>query len=174
MKQSEYTTCSLPSSRYYILDNVSTLPQPVTKHGNLISSCSHTDGVLSVFLNDNLVFSDTVSRFTSKVSFEFERILNVLTTAIRSLKLTQDYNGTYIAYLSGQLSDEDFLNEATHYAYSPLKKLDLETIKDIKILFEATKIEFTSSDIAEIFKIEHDLSVDAIRQLDIPSIREIK
>ncbi len=162
-------TSTSSSENCYIIDSVRTTQEAVPAAGNLTYSSSNDD-LLTVFVNQDLVFRDTLSEFSSKVSCNFEVIVKVLTNAIKSLKLAQDYNGTYVAYLSGQLSDDEFLEEANKYSYSPLETLDFETLRDIRILFETTKIEFTPSEIAEIFKIEHNLSVDAIMKLNIPVV----
>lgn len=170
MSIAEHKISVLSDSKYY--PRKVDVPQRTAIGHNNLSMSSSCDDMLRVYFNQDLVYHDRVTKFTYEVSSKLERILNVLTNTIKSLKLTQDYNGTYIAYLSGHLSHEDFLEDAKKYSYTPSKELSPETIKDIKILFNTTKIEFSPSDIAEIFKIAHDKSVDAIKQLEIPSVQK--
>ena len=165
MKTVEPTLSISPNNCYYP-EQIHPSQETFTLHKNLTLSSSGDD-LLNISINQNLIYNDTVSNFTFKVSSGIERVINVLTNAIISLKLTQDYNGTYVAYLSGQLSDDEFLLEANKYSYSPSEDLSLETLKNIKILFDATQIEFTPSDIADIFRLDHDKSAEAISKLKL-------
>jgi len=169
--KSDTHTLSISSNDQYYLDHIYIQQELSSRQEDFSISCS-TGDMLSIFVNQDLVYSDTLLSFAEKVSAVPEKIFNVLVNTIKSFKRTQDYNGTYIAYLSGQLSEEEFLSEANNYAYSPLTKLDMETLDNIKILFEATNIEFTPSDISDIFQLDLDVSSDAIMKLEIPVVEK--
>ena len=114
-----------------------------------------------VYIENELIFTDTLYNARTK----FNRIFDVLVSAIKSLKLTQDYNGIYIAYLTSQLSEEEFTQETQRYSYTPIMKLHPEILENIKILFNKTKLEFTPSDIADIFQLDYEKASEAIANL---------
>jgi hypothetical protein len=169
--ENDQLTLSISSNNQCYLNPVNIIQEVPQIRNDLSVSCSTAD-VLDIFVNQNLVYSDTLLSFAENISAVPEKVFNVLINTIKSFKRTQDYNGTYIAYLSGQLSEEDFVNEAHKYACAPLTKLDIETLGNIKILFETTNIEFTPSDISDIFHLDIDVSSDAITKLEIPVVEK--
>lgn len=131
------------------------------------TSSEEADPKVSIFVNDQLTFEDTRSSIFKKISGSVQPVINVLARTIKSLKLNREYNGTFIAYLSGQLSEEEFLEEAEKYAYEPTAEITEETLREIKILYENTKLEFSPSEIAEIFHLDFDACAEAISNMDL-------
>jgi hypothetical protein len=95
-----------------------------------------------------------------------EKKLKVLVEAVKGYKKTLDYNGTYIAYLLDQISEDEFSQESEKYMVKLTKQLDDDTIDKIKFLFRITNERFTPSEISNIFLIDEDTANDILNRLE--------
>lgn len=86
----------------------------------------------------------------------FKLVKDTLVEVILSQKRSLNYNGVYNAFLLGQLSEEDFERLAAKFAYKPKyinpQKLSLK----INILFNYTSIDYSTSELADIFRCNID------------------
>lgn len=104
---------------------------------------------------------EIVRRFLHWVSvgrFEVE----TLATAVDSLKSMLDYSGHYNALLLGQVDEAEFDQLTLDFAYEPID-IDKETLAwRIKSLLANTNVEFTPSELAQIFKSEEIVVEEAV------------
>lgn len=120
---------------------------------------------IELYLDNELKYSDSASNFIRRFAEKPLQIINVLSEVIKSLKKTQDYNSLYVSYLLDQLSEEEFMNEAESFSYEPALELDKNLIEKIEILYSFVKESFTTSDIANIFKVDIEVAEKALDEI---------
>lgn len=126
---------------------------------------------LKIYVSNKLTYSGTLNevlenfnRFKQKIEKRAEKTINVLSEAIRSLRVIQDYNGLYTAYLLDQLSEEEFIEESEKYAFEPKTELTEEIVDKIDILLRCTGEKFSPSDLSDIFKIDVSITEKALEK----------
>jgi hypothetical protein len=95
----------------------------------------------------------------------FNFVKNTLVEVILSQRRSLEYNGFYNAFLMGQLPENRFVKIAKRFAYRPRPiNNKLLSIK-INILRDATNIDYTPSELADIFKCNVDHVRTAIQSI---------
>ena len=91
-------------------------------------------------------------------------VKEALIEALQGYKHYLDYTGHYIAFLLGQISEEEFEKISTQYAPQlAISKDDLEN--KIEILFRETGIEFSPIELAAIFSVSKNQIDQALNAL---------
>ncbi|MGA7576604.1 MAG: hypothetical protein ACLQUW_08035 [Desulfobaccales bacterium] len=95
----------------------------------------------------------------------FNFVKNTLVEVILSQRTTLAYNGFYNAFLMGQLPENRFVKIAKKFAYRPRTINNKELSNKINILLDLTKIDYTPSELADIFKCNVDHVRTAIESI---------
>ena len=91
----------------------------------------------------------------------------MLGAVIDRLKIRENYNLHYRDFLLGQMSEQEFEAVAEQFAYTP-KIVELgELARNVQVLFDYTREEFTSSEVAELFRVTQDDVEQALRQMPL-------
>jgi hypothetical protein len=110
--------------------------------------------------------TDKFKRHFSNIFEYFESAKDTLVEVIFSQKRALDYNGYYNAFLMNQLTEEEFLKIAEEFIYSP-KIIDIKIlISKISILMDLTKIDYSTSELADIFQCNNERIMEAIKQIN--------
>lgn len=109
--------------------------------------------------------TEAVQAVVQEQSTSLLEIKEILIEALQGCKRYLDYMGHYIAFLLGQISEEDFENMSKQYVQHqpiiPHNRLD----RKIEILFRETGVEFSPIELAAIFsapKDQIDQTLDAL------------
>ncbi len=101
--------------------------------------------------------------YLSNIFEYFKFVKDTLVEVILSQKKLLDYNGVYNAFLLDQLSEEEFEQEAKTFIYKPAsidpKKLSIK----IEILYNYTKIDYSTSELSNIFHCDIDNVEESIK-----------
>ncbi len=90
-------------------------------------------------------------------------VKDTLVEVILSQKRSLDYNGFYNAFLMGQLSEDEFEKIAQKFTYLP-KTIDTITLSSkVNILFDLTNIDYSISELADIFQCNSNSIATAIQ-----------
>lgn len=93
----------------------------------------------------------------------FKFVKDTLVEVIFSQKRSLDYNGFYNAFLMRQLSEEEFIKIAEKYTYQP-KTIDINVLTSkVTILFNLTQIDYSTSELADIFQCTGSNVTEAIQ-----------
>lgn len=76
-----------------------------------------------------------------------------------------DYNAHYNAFLLEQITDDEFEIIASEFAYDPQSADTDDIVRVVHTLLHNTGIEYSPSDIADLFRCEQDIVLDAIKIL---------
>lgn len=90
--------------------------------------------------------------FSEKVRLKQE--INVLSEAVSSLQETLEYNGHYVAFLLGQISEDEFEKISADYAVDLRQESDDVIRTKIEILMHYCSALYSPSDISNIFRID--------------------
>jgi hypothetical protein len=91
-------------------------------------------------------------KYFGNIYDKYRFVRDTLVEVILSQKRSLNYNGVYNAFLLGQLSEEDFEKIARKFTYRP-KPINPRILSSkINILFNYTKIDYSPSEIADIFR----------------------
>jgi len=97
----------------------------------------------------------------------FENDIQILANVVKSQKKLIEYNAIYNAFLLGQISEEEFIEESESYAYSP-QHIDTEILlNNLKCLFKYIGSDFTSSELADIFQCKYENVEKILKQLPV-------
>ncbi len=143
------------------------------------ASAFDTDDTINYAVNDSLRISlysgnnlisvwsadQVIQRIQEKIESRFHDIITVTDEVISSLKMTLNYNGTYIAYLLNQISADEFNVAAERYAVTLSSEETDEMRNKIKILFQISHENFSPSDIANLFHIEEHIAENVLNNL---------
>ncbi|MCK9375696.1 MAG: hypothetical protein M0P73_06055 [Syntrophobacterales bacterium] len=95
----------------------------------------------------------------------FKFVKDTLVEVILSQKRTLDYNGFYNAFLLEQVSEEEFDKIAEQFTYTP-KVIDHKLLASkINALLELTKIDYSTSELSDIFQCDNDNVTEAIQTI---------
>lgn len=93
----------------------------------------------------------------------FKVIKDTLVEVILSQRRLLEYNGFYNAFLMGQLNELEFEKIAKKFTYKP-KTIDVKILSSkVNILANLTKIDYSTSELADIFQCNSNDIVTAIR-----------
>ena len=93
----------------------------------------------------------------------FKFVKDTLVEVVFSQKRSLDYNGFYNAFLMRQLSEDEFVNIAEKYTYQP-KNIDIKLLASkVNILFNLTQIDYSISELADIFQCTGSNVAEAIQ-----------
>jgi len=82
----------------------------------------------------------------------FRLVKDTLKEVILSQRKSLQYQGVYNAFVLGQLSEEEFDSAAKKFSYKP-KSADICLLSSkISILFDATQIDYSPSELADLFQ----------------------
>ena len=96
--------------------------------------------------------TDKLKSHFANIFEHFKFVKDTLVEVIFSQKRSLDYNGFYNAFLMRQLSEEEFINIAGKYTYQP-KTIDINVLASkVNILFNLTQIDYSASELADIFQ----------------------
>lgn len=97
--------------------------------------------------------SAVTSRFWQLIEHKnFE--LRVLSGVVSAQKRMLDYSSLYAAFLLEQLSEEEFVEETQNFVIQPENLSDDELAQKLKVLFDCNGLDFTVSDLADIFSVD--------------------
>ncbi len=112
-----------------------------------------------------LTKTETFRSNIENICLNFESDIQILANVVKSQKKLIEYNAIYNAFLLGQISEEEFIEESENYAYSP-KNIDNQILLNkLKCLLKYTGDVFTSSELAEIFQCKHENVEEILKQL---------
>lgn len=92
--------------------------------------------------------------------------IKTLATVIRSQQRLLEYNSYYSAFLLGQLTEDDFQKAAAKFAYKQEQCDVNELTYRIGWLTHLTDLDFSVSDLAEIFQCNQDVIRQAISDIE--------
>jgi hypothetical protein len=111
----------------------------------------------------------SVTSVTSGVSViklnRFETIKNLFNKVSSSQKKNLDYCGHYIAFLLGQISEEEFENISETFAVTLQNEITDEVIDMIEVLFSISKENYSPSDLSNFFNISENAAEKIINKL---------
>jgi len=97
---------------------------------------------------------------------------------VDSLKNSIEYNSVYNSFLLGQISEDEFTEDAANFAFDPIEIEAQQLFAKVDILLSYTHSEFTTSEIGEIFHVPEEsvglvveqlqLNLDRIEQVALP------
>lgn len=106
--------------------------------------------------------TDLESRHYEATNLWIKKI-EILRDVIIAQKKILDYNGHYIAYLHGQLSDHEFEGISQNFE-TDKTKIDLDALKErVNVLLNTTGLSFENSILADIFNVTEDDVIDAVK-----------
>lgn len=107
--------------------------------------------------------TDSFIHYVQRNLFEkYNFVRNTLVEVIKSQKSLLNYTGYYNAFLMGQLSEAEFMTVAQEYTYQPKEINITELACKIKCLFEVTEIDFTASELSDIFQCKYSNILEAL------------
>jgi hypothetical protein len=133
------------------------IPQP--KYDLLIRVEGSTDEDIKL----NITETNDFKRHFGNIFNYFNFLKNTLVEVILSQKRSLDYNGFYNAFLMQQLSEEEFINIAKEFTYQPKTCIVTVLLSKINLLFDLTKIDYSSSELADIFQCHGNDIVQAMQ-----------
>jgi hypothetical protein len=93
----------------------------------------------------------------------FKVVKDTLVEVILSQRRSLEYNGFYNAFLMGQMGELEFEKIAKTFTYKP-KTINMKVLSSkVNILFNLTKIDYSTSELADIFQCNSNDVVTAIR-----------
>ena len=96
----------------------------------------------------------------------FKAVKDTLVEVILSQRRLLEYNGFYNAFLMGQTEESEFEKIAKKFTYKP-KTINAKILSlKINILYNLTKIDYSTSELADIFQCDNS-DVDAVIRLTI-------
>lgn len=120
----------------------------------------------------NVVWSETEKVLGGLRSWAFRktREIETLVGVIRWQHRLLDYNAHYNAYLLKQISEREFEKIAASFSYEP-GQCDLgELITRISTIIELTEIDYTPSELADLFQCHVDLVTKGLEQVKWPTL----
>ena len=117
--------------------------------------------------DDDMEFCVTgTEKFKSHFSNIFESfkiVKDTLIEVILSQRRLLEYNGFYNAFLMGQMEELEFEKIAKKFTYKP-KPINMNILSlKVNILFNLTKIDYSTSELADIFQCNSNDMAGAIR-----------
>lgn len=105
----------------------------------------------------------------------FKLAKDILKEVILSQKKSLEYHGVYNAFLMGQMSESEFEEIAKKFTYKP-KVINAKMLSSkINVLFNITQIDYSPSELADIFHCNMDDVTKAIHLITgNKSVREVQ
>lgn len=120
----------------------------------------------------NVAWGKTQEVFSGLRSWAFQktREVDTLVGVIRWQHRLLDYNAHYNAYLLNQMSENAFEKIAASFSYEP-KDCDVdELITRISTILDLAGIDYTPSELADLFQCKVDLVTKAVDQIKWPAV----
>jgi len=95
----------------------------------------------------------------------WEMEINTLTEVIKSQHKLLDYNAVGNAFWLGQLSEEEFTQESERFCYQPKPTNVEELTAKISCLIRLTGIDFSISELADIFECQQEVVEEVVAKL---------
>ncbi|MCK5686652.1 hypothetical protein KAJ27_21120 [bacterium] len=143
-------------------------------------SSDNSTGMVETKQIPTTIFFDSMNDECRICKTRYKSNLSLLTKVIKSLRKINDYQGYYTAYLTENLTDEEF--EKISFEFIQTFDENIQPMKlasDIKRLFMLTKINFTQGELEHVFNCSEDqigeiiskiASVDRKKDFHIDSI----
>lgn len=105
----------------------------------------------------------------------FKIVKDTLKEVILSQKKSLEYHGVYNAFLMGQMSENEFEEIAKKFTYRPKSISTKKLSSKINVLFNITQIDYSPSELADIFRCNMDDVITAIHLISgNNSLREVQ
>lgn len=138
-----------------VLDEAVTQP----KVDLLIRLSGSTDEDMELYITGTKKFK----RHFGNIFESFKVVKDTLVEVILSQRRSLEYNGFYTAFLMGQMEEVEFEKIAIEFTYEP-KIIDINILSSkINILYDLTKIDYSTSELADIFQCDFNEVTAAIR-----------
>lgn len=116
---------------------------------------------------EDIVFAVTetadIKSYFGNIFDYYKFAIETLIEVIISQKKILDYNGVYNAFLMDQLSEDDFIKISKQFTYTP-KTIDNKLLSTkINILIELTKVDYSASELSDIFQCNNNDVMEAIQ-----------
>lgn len=145
------------------------IPQP--RYDILIRVKGSTDEDMELNITGTNYFK---SHFRSRFNY-FNFVKDTLGEVIVSQRRSLNYNGFYNAFLMQQLSEEEFIEIAKTFTYKPKTYSVILLSSKINLLFDLTKIDYSASELADIFQCHCNDITQAMQLIkESQLLREIK
>jgi hypothetical protein len=137
----------------------------------LIRACGSTTESLEF----SVVGTKTFKSHFGNIFGYYKIVRDTLKEVILAQKKSLEYHGVYNAFLMGQMSESEFEEIAKKFTYKP-KSINVRLLSSkINILFNITKIDYSPSELSDIFHCNMNDVTQAIHLLTgNKSLKEVK
>lgn len=113
----------------------------------------------------DLTHTHTLRSSFNDICGVFRNDIKTLANVIKSQHQLIEYNSIYNAYILGHITEDEFIKQSEEFSYLP-EDIDTDELANkLYCLIRHTGLEFSSSDVADIFQCEYEHVTKAIKKL---------